>query len=100
MKLTDLNPRWISSRWEDAQPNVKFGITFECPHCRKQRLAIFFKPEIGTINSLALWAVPTPSSGNYWTRSGETFETISLMPSVDASVMGHWHGFITNGEVK
>lgn len=28
-----------------------------------------------------------------------TFENISFTPSLDASRAGHWHGFITNGEV-
>ncbi len=36
-----------------------------------------------------------------WTRSGDTFETLTLTPSVDAAShgVGHWHGFITNGEI-
>ena len=37
-----------------------------------------------------------------WQRTGDTFETISLSPSIDASSAdcgGHWHGWITNGEV-
>jgi hypothetical protein len=32
-----------------------------------------------------------------WQRTGETFETLTLTPSVDCSAWGHWHGFITNG---
>ncbi len=39
---------------------------------------------------------------NVWKRgSGDTFETLTLTPSIDANVdiAGHWHGFITNGEV-
>ena len=32
--------------------------------------------------------------------SGEGFVDLSLTPSVDASKAGHWHGFITNGEVR
>lgn len=26
--------------------------------------------------------------------------TLTLTPSVDASKHGHWHGFITNGEIR
>ena len=31
---------------------------------------------------------------------GETFETLTLTPSVDASAAGHWHGHVTDGEVR
>lgn len=34
-----------------------------------------------------------------WKREGDAFETLTLTPSIDASAHGHWHGFITNGEV-
>lgn len=27
-----------------------------------------------------------------------TFENLTVKPSLDASMAGHWHGFITNGE--
>ncbi|MGH9366245.1 MAG: DUF6527 family protein [Thermoanaerobaculia bacterium] len=32
-----------------------------------------------------------------WRREGETFDTLTLTPSINAE--GHWHGFIRNGEV-
>ena len=60
----------------------------------------------------ALLAVghPDPVEGAYhdvvscrptcaWTRSGDDFETLSVQPSIDASASGHWHGFITNGNI-
>jgi hypothetical protein len=39
-----------------------------------------------------------------WRRTGETFENLTLdnpggSNSCDFSSSGHWHGFITNGEV-
>jgi Spy/CpxP family protein refolding chaperone len=34
-----------------------------------------------------------------WHREGTTFEDLSLTPSIDASHFGHWHGFVTRGEV-
>jgi hypothetical protein len=33
-----------------------------------------------------------------WQRTGETFETLTLAPSIDCSKWGHWHGLITNGD--
>ena len=33
-----------------------------------------------------------------WMRTGDTFETLSLLPSVNAGAP-HWHGSITNGSL-
>jgi hypothetical protein len=102
MKLSELNPRWIGCLW-DCLKGIKFGITFDCPHCRDQRLAILFKNPFGDLEKLplALWADPRKDqAANLWEREGETFELISLSPSIDAGPFGHWHGFITKGEIK
>jgi len=32
--------------------------------------------------------------------SGASFETLTVTPSLDASRAGHWHGFITDGEIR
>lgn len=34
-----------------------------------------------------------------WNFSSFDFETMSVTPSLDASESGHWHGFITNGNI-
>jgi hypothetical protein len=34
-----------------------------------------------------------------WQRTGDDFATMSITPSIDASACGHWHGFITNGQI-
>lgn len=48
--------------------------------------------------------------GRRWNRFEETFETLSITPSIDATKddngnalpieRQHWQGFITNGEIK
>ncbi|MDB5965862.1 MAG: hypothetical protein JWQ72_2362 [Polaromonas sp.] len=97
MKLTELNPRWLAL--EDGGPRV--GLSFHCPHCpgTGQRLAVLFhhsgREAIEDGYILAHHPGPEP----IWTESGDGFETMTLSPSVDASGSGHWHGFITNGEV-
>ena len=35
-----------------------------------------------------------------WARTSDDFSTMSVTPSIDASASGHWHGFITNGEIR
>lgn len=96
MRLTELNPRWV------GYPGPVYdGVSFDCPHCKTQRLAITFSPPIDPNGWWPKMTKPTYAGVNVWKRSGNTFETLTLSPSVDASVDigGHWHGFITNGEI-
>lgn len=50
---------------------------------------------VGDVNHPAI--VPP---GVHWKREGDTFETLSISPSVDASASGHWHGFVTAGKIS
>lgn len=67
------------------------GVSFWCPCCRKVRIAVFFANPID--------GKPPSDDHKLWTRSGETYETLTLTPSIDASAHGHWHGFIRNGAI-
>jgi hypothetical protein len=49
------------------------------------------------VHQLGTFDVPP---GTLWQRTGDTFNSISLSPSIDASKAGHWHGYITNGEIR
>lgn len=99
MKLTDLDPRYYTAR-ENSQP---IGITFECP-CKPDcpsRLAVAIHMDGTNFD-------PDPSNPQQfeagetiWTvASGDSFENLSLTPSIDASSSGHWHGLITEGEIR
>lgn len=81
MRLTELDPHWVAD-----SKGVRVGLSFDCPHCRTQRLAVPFHECFGWIQKP-------------WNMSGDSFDNLSLSPSIDASASGHWHGFITNGEV-
>ncbi len=115
MKLTKLNPRWFDV------PGVgtnKDGMTFVCPCAKCQgdqfnarRLGIQFANPVGgeplplmtqKQKNVHLFGLRTfDIAMNYlWQRTGETFEDITLSPSIDASNSGHWHGHIINGEIK
>lgn len=96
MKLTDLEPRW----WADEPGRTGMGITFLCPHCKKQRLGVAFSNPIDGGKPEHLVHPYTIGSAPEWNRSGDTFDTLTLTPSIDASKHGHWHGFITNGEIR
>ncbi len=86
MRLIELDPHWIAEEGRQGQ-----GIHFECPHCRETRIGVYFKNPIDG---------GTPAKDRLlWQRAGDTFETLTLTPSIDASKFGHWHGHVTNGEI-
>jgi hypothetical protein len=110
MKLADLDPRWacdadivIGGVKQHFEGRHGMAVSFECPHCvqreretgdnRVIRLAVWFANPIDGLPS-------TDDATTLWQRSGDSFENLTLTPSVDASKEGHWHGYITNGEIR
>jgi hypothetical protein len=110
MKLTDLDPRWLT------KDGTRVGFTFLCPCCQKDRLTCFVEPtpfrEQVKMMHAAFHTVPEDEEDwpinwvpcgatNRWTLSNLTdFSTLTVTPSIDASASGNWHGFVTNGETK
>lgn len=103
MRLIELNPRWFVdadiviggvARHFDNRHGM--GFSFDCPCCRgtdrETRLGVWFA---NPIDGLA----PTDDASHLWQRHGETFDALTLSPSIDASKHGHWHGFVLAGEV-
>lgn len=98
MKLTDLNPRWVGlTGWSSPHPFF-IGVSFDSP-ATGQRLAVLFDPPIDPA-SLSATMGPVFPAARKWQRTGDTFDTLTLSPSIDTSHAGDWHGFITNGEVR
>lgn len=96
MKLTELNPRWIADEGRHGM-----GIYFDCPCCLGKkyvlRIGLYFSNPIDG-------GEPKRTKDPWdkielWERVGEDFDSLTLKPSVDGSEDGHWHGWITNGEV-
>mgnify|MGYP006921811288 CR=1 FL=1 len=95
MKLVELNPRWsvdadiiIGDRVVHDPERHGMGLSFDCPCCvgtsRATRLAVFFRNPIDG-------KVASDDYKNLWLRTGDSFDTLTLSPSVDASGHGHWH---------
>lgn len=96
MKLTELKPKWMMQITEDNRLDCKsrhgMGIVFDCPVHRNHRLGIFFKNPID--------GLPAAEGQLLWQRTGESFDKLTVSPSVDASqFIGCWHGHIVKGEV-
>jgi len=109
MRLTELEPRWVDRNGQ------QIGILLLCPHCIPQKrtwLSCFFvgmEHIAGPDGEYALIAKIAPDihhndvipckRNTAWQKTGDSFENLSVTPSLDASASGHWHGLITNGEV-
>jgi hypothetical protein len=106
MKLTDLKPRWTGYGNATESQQIINGVTFLCPHCglqAGQRLGVLFHPPIDKAGWIEK-GVTIFHSAVEWTRTGDTFETLTLSPSINTAenkmeFLNHWHGHITNGEV-
>lgn len=108
MKLTELDPHWIQPpQWSPQAAPFYIGVSFLCPHCthgpcptcgnhRGKRLAFHFWPPIDPTDILAR-ITPLPHDGYHQRVSGDTFDTLTIAPSI--GLQPHWHGHITNGEM-
>jgi hypothetical protein len=84
--LTQLTPQWIGVH---RTPDHGEGVAFECPKCGPKHLiaAYFTNPLDGGP------AVPESSK---WSRSGSTFEDLTIEPSIQYPC---FHGWVENGLV-
>lgn len=112
MRLTDLNPKWVAEEGRSGQ-----ALLFQCPHCKKAYLFVAVANPLDGGSPMQLHKydilypilekafggsdkIPTViPPGVHWTRIGESFENVSITPSVDASASRHWHGYVTDGSI-
>lgn len=116
--LVDCNPRWVSGRYAGMDDDVACGVHFDCPEghdgCDH---AIPFTPRLDG-SPVTSWY----TSGAVWQRTGDTFETLTLSPSVrriprhasreaaiahgcipeyiTESMFCAFHGFIRDGRIE
>ena len=104
MKLTDLHPQFLGAGGEgisnaDGSPSPErtgVGVQFDCPCGNHDESHQCFVPFANPLDG-----GPPIHTGknNGWQRTGETFETLTLTPSILRVGGCGWHGFITNGEI-
>lgn len=103
MRLIDLHPVFPSTGGEgvsDASGNPipvteGVGVIFDCPCGNADEEHRCFVPFANPIGP----GPYVPQAGKGWTREGETFETLTLRPSIQRISECCWHGHITSGEV-
>lgn len=96
MKLTELDPHWYTV---EGANGAAVGISFDCPHCRTQRLGVAFHHKGHEMMEDSVIHAASPLTKHIWDIAGDSFDNLTLSPSVDASAFGHWHGFIKKGEI-
>jgi hypothetical protein len=99
MRLLDLDPHWIVL--EEGGPRV--GLTFLCPHCGGMRLGVMFHHHgrAAMEDQYILAHHGADDAQHIWDLQGQDdLASLTLSPSIDASSSGHWHGFLTNGEIR
>jgi hypothetical protein len=99
IRLVDLNPAWI-----DQEGRKGLGVAYDCilKHCKLRIWTLFANPldggpaYVGNSRALILDLKGDEDAWNIigcgdfrWTRKGDTFETLSMTPSVDAYEHGH-----------
>jgi uncharacterized protein DUF6527 len=118
-KLTDLNPRWVGAggdgiRSTDGSPAPErhgVGVSFDCPcaACTAKRTGdegndFYLRVFVGLSNPLDGGPPHDPRPGAQWQRTGDTFDALTLTPSIQRHKVGmggcDWHGFVTNGETR
>jgi len=101
MKLLELEPVWL-------RPGM---FTFRCPCCRKvwlvcKNFATTDSEQLAVLEEhfgeTHLADVEMARNDYAWSFTTGDFATLSVSPSIDASKSGggHWHGHITNGEIR
>jgi hypothetical protein len=104
-KLVDLNPVFVgyggpgvSQNGQEVPRREGVGLGFDCPcGCGFQLYVPFENPLDGGP------PVERRRDGTGgWQRTGETFETLTLTPSIlrGEPCPKRWHGFITSGEIR
>jgi len=99
-RLVDLNPSWVNSGGEGitvaatglpAPERNGIGIICDCPcGCDETLFVPFANPLDGGPS-----AYP-----NGWQRTGDTFETLTLAPSIQRRGRCTWHGHLRNGVLE
>ena len=103
MKLTDLNPEFLGNGGSgvrdkdgnEVRHRPAIGLALDCPCGGGERMFVAFENPLDGGPRLE-------GMGAYWKRTGDTFETLTLTPSLQRrDPKGcRWHGSIENGAIR
>lgn len=105
MRLADLDPEWLAIGGPDIRdvatgeevPRIeKAGLSFLCPCGCGHRVMVMFQHSVGENKPIG----ERRYSGHRWQATGNSFDDLTLRPSILRSNGCGFHGYITNGEVQ
>lgn len=91
-RLVDLNPRWIKTTDGEV-----WGISYDCP-CGLLDCENGGRQVVPTKSDFTGKPTGSDSATRGWDLSGDSFENITLSPSIHQ--VGHWHGFLRSGVLE
>jgi hypothetical protein len=102
VKLTDLNPSFIGAGGPGISTRTAAGELEPVPARHGVGLSLDCPCGCG-VGCYVPFANPLDGGPQYdaqgWQRTGDTFETLTLSPSIQRLSGCKWHGFIRNGEI-
>jgi hypothetical protein len=108
MRLVDLDPCWVGAGGEgvsDPQGNPVasrqgVGVTFRCPCGRADHGPDSDRIYVSFANPLDGGPPYTSPGEPAWQRTGDSFETLTLTPSILRVLAPcRWHGYVTDGAI-
>lgn len=99
MTLLELNPRWVNHGGEgflaadgsEVPFRERVAVSFDCPCGKCGRICILFANPVDGLG-------PVQGMPTLWHREGDSFETLTLSPSILHHGCG-WHGFLREGKI-
>lgn len=98
MKLTELDPRWITPDVFIFRSPSGAGDWLTCKRAPIPHQHRFFYEQCPELKGQHI--VGTRDDFCWSFEAGGDFSTLTVTPSIDASASGNWHGFIVDGEIK
>ncbi len=99
MRLIDLEPEWLSPDVFIFKSPSGYGDLITCkrvPMSMKEQQELIYKKNPQYVGRTVVMTQPDMA----WSFDENEFEIMTVMPSIDASASGNWHGFIQNGEIR
>jgi hypothetical protein len=96
VRLADLRPAW-TDRPHDNRSGLAVVLDCPGPCCQQKPEVERYRIQVIFLNPIDGGKPMGSAASCRWTRTGETFETLTLRPSVDAREIHHAHFTLTDG---
>ena len=99
MRLTDLDPHWLSPDVFVFRSPSGHGDWITCkrvPLEREKQYELIYRDNPQFVGQ----TVVMTQDAMVWSFAGNDFATLTVSPSIDHSPSGNWHGFVRNGEIQ